>query len=356
MITKTTIGKAEKPQSWNSKGLVDLQKTLLLLRKIFLFVPELMRNGWQRHNIAKLLTHILDHGNHPRLRQVGFHLLLLWLNDQVVEYPECMQLFSNAIPLDVFVLDEIESFSTFSNASSSLSEEVEEEVKDTKLHGLQFVKKLTAQHDQQPSELHNQSGLARDERIKALGIELNQTPIGNEHPLYPNPNQPTFNDSIALIHVFISNLIRLAYVASGSPPPPDEYDYPPGDQFEADDAIATGVGIDAATASAKFLFKIFRTYYITKFVPLISKSLNVEGASNNNKSKFLIKRYFSISHPRISHWFPQLPSVHPPLTTTFPHRLLSRQQQQGTFTQRPALLLARHAHPQIHRPLLTRNT
>ncbi|RCI03744.1 Ral GTPase-activating protein subunit alpha-2, partial [Rhizopus stolonifer] len=57
-----------------------------------------------------------------------------------------------------------------------------------------------------------------------------------------------------------------------------EYDYPPGDHFEPDDGIATGVGIDAATASAKFLFRIFRTHYMTKFVPSISKSLSVEGS------------------------------------------------------------------------------
>jgi hypothetical protein len=100
-----------------------------------------------------------------------------------------------------------------------------------------------------------------------------------------------------LINVFISNLIRLAYVASGSPPPPDEYDYPPGDHFEADDGIATGVGIDAATASAKFLFKIFRTYYMTKFVPLISKSLDIQDNlknQGNNKLFFLFGIPFSV--------------------------------------------------------------
>jgi hypothetical protein len=73
---------------------------------------------------------------------------------------------------------------------------------------------------------------------------------------------------VVLLNIFITNLVRLAYVASGSPPPPDNYDYP--DQYEADDGIATGVGIDAATASAKFLFRIFRTYYLTKFLPEVS--------------------------------------------------------------------------------------
>ncbi|KAI8362756.1 hypothetical protein BD560DRAFT_178321 [Blakeslea trispora] len=296
--------KSERPQSWNSKELVNLQKTLLLLRKIFLYVPELMRNGWQRGNIAIILTHILDHGNHPRLRALGFQLLLLWLNDQVVEYPECMNLFANAISLDLFVLDDIQPDGPSSSTSTSHTnqtpipapmhatthlsspsqihdmDEAATSTTATRLHtgGLQFVKKLRESHANTDRQINH--GLSRSDKIKSSPIQLNQRLIlGDDTPaLYPNPSQPTFNDSIVLIHIFISNLVRLAYVAAGSPPPPDEYDYPPGDHFEPDDGIATGVGIDAATASAKFLFKIFRTCYLTKFVPLISKSLHVEGS------------------------------------------------------------------------------
>ncbi|CEP09769.1 hypothetical protein [Parasitella parasitica] len=268
-----------------------------------------MRNGWQRHNIAVILTHVLDHGNHPRLRALGFQLLLLWLNDQVVEYPECMNLFANAISLDLFVLDEIQSYNTSSGANSSSStnaptvptpmhatthlvsptniQDVEEAPASNKLHsgGLHFVKKLREGH----SDKQINHGLQRDDKIKSSPIELRQRLIlgDDTQPLFPNPVQPTFNDSIALIHIFISNLVRLAFVAAGSPPPPDEYDYPPGAYFEPDDGIATGVGIDAATASAKFLFKIFKTHYITKFVPLISRSLHVEGTVKSGVCGFL---------------------------------------------------------------------
>lgn len=99
--------------------------------------------------------------------------------------------------------------------------------------------------------------------------------------------QPTYNDSIVLLHIFLSNLVRLAYVAAGSPPPPDDYEYPPGDHFEADDGIATGVGIDAATASAKFLFRIFRTYYLTKFTPQIAKAFQMEGIPSKDEGGFI---------------------------------------------------------------------
>lgn len=280
-----------------------------------------MRNGWQRQNIATILSYILDHGNHPRLRALGFHLLLLWLNDQVVEYPECMNLFSNAISLDLFVLDDIQSFTTIpttaanTNNTTAINSAATSTATNTpsihhhqnnsnnaipttintttdpatssedtatstnKLPSLQFVKKLRENH----AEKQINHGLQRDERIKSSPIQLNQSFIlgDDSAPLFPNPSQPTFSDSIVLIHIFLSNLVRLAYVAAGSPPPPDEYEYPPGDHIEPDDGIATGVGIDAATASAKFLFRIFRTHYMTKFVPLISKSLQVEGSAKN---------------------------------------------------------------------------
>ncbi|KAI8093558.1 uncharacterized protein BX664DRAFT_295379 [Halteromyces radiatus] len=281
----------ERPQSWHSKELVSLQKTLLLLRKIFLFVPELMRNGWQRKNIAKILSHILDHGNHIRLRSLGFHLLLLWLNDQVVEYPECMNLFANAISLDLFIMDDITLIaSPNTHIDLDTSHTNDESIGINKSHthgtggGLQFVKKLGERH----SEKLVGYGLVRNERIKKAPIQLQQTIIlGDEHaPLYPNPTVPTYNDSVVLLNIFITNLVRLAYVASGSPPPPDNYDYP--DQCEADDGIATGVGIDAATASAKFLFRVFRTYYLTKFLPHVSNALQEKETSLDNTGESIV--------------------------------------------------------------------
>lgn len=54
-----------------------------------------------------MLSHLLDHGNHPRVRIQGFQLLLLWLNDQTIELSECMHLYSNAISLDLFLYDQI---------------------------------------------------------------------------------------------------------------------------------------------------------------------------------------------------------------------------------------------------------
>ncbi|KAI9282378.1 hypothetical protein BC943DRAFT_328675 [Umbelopsis sp. AD052] len=273
--------KTDRPTSWHSKELTGLQKTLFLLRKMFLYVPELMRNGWQRQNIATILSHILDHGNHPRLRILGFRLLLLWLNDQVVEYPECMGLFANAIPLDLLLLDEIQPTATAGATgpdTSSQSEEKEQK-SGTGGNGLLFVKRI----NERSNEKAFGHGLDRNDRIKKADRNLRQSIIstGSQAPLFPNPNPPTYQDSIAMLHIFIINLVRLAYVAAGSPPPPDEYEFPPGDMCEVDDGIATGVGIDAASASAKFLFKIFRSYYLVKLFPDIAMRFRMDGAPIN---------------------------------------------------------------------------
>jgi hypothetical protein len=116
---------------------------------------------------------------------------------------------------------------------------------------------------------------------------------GPQAPLFPNPNPPTYQDSIAMLHIFLSNFVRLAYVAAGSPPPPDEYECPPGDTCETDDGIATGMGIDAASAGAKFLFKIFRSHYLSKFFSAVSTQLKLEGApaAGSSQSIYAITIY-----------------------------------------------------------------
>lgn len=67
--------------------------------------------------LANMLAQVLCHKNHPRIRIFGFRLLLLWINDQTVEYPEAIYLFSNAISLDLFMYDGEDL--TIDHASSS---------------------------------------------------------------------------------------------------------------------------------------------------------------------------------------------------------------------------------------------
>ncbi|KAI9018532.1 hypothetical protein CLU79DRAFT_705818 [Phycomyces nitens] len=187
-----------------------------------------------------------------------------------------MELFSNAISLDLFILDDIYAFPSTTTQNPDTVNVTEDKEINKLQSSVQFVKKLGERHTEKPQGY----GLLRDDRIKRSKLVFDQTFILGERdenaPLFPSHSQPTFNDSVVLIHIFMSNLVRLAYVAAGSPPPPDDYEYPPGDHVETDDGIATGIGIDAATASAKFLFRIFRTYYLTKFVPAVARSLHMK--------------------------------------------------------------------------------
>ncbi|KAF9381562.1 Ral GTPase-activating protein subunit alpha-1 [Podila verticillata] len=97
--------KPDRSNGLQSKEVLAVQKSLLLLRLIFLYLPDRMKNGWHRRPIANMLAQVLCHKNHPRIRIFGFRLLLLWINDQTVEYPEAIYLFSNAISLDLFMYD-----------------------------------------------------------------------------------------------------------------------------------------------------------------------------------------------------------------------------------------------------------
>lgn len=40
--------------SFSSKEFLNINKTLLLLRKVFLFLPDRIRSGWQRGKIGIL--------------------------------------------------------------------------------------------------------------------------------------------------------------------------------------------------------------------------------------------------------------------------------------------------------------
>src|SRR6185312_11906443 len=72
--------------------------------------------------VAEILNHLLEHRNHPRIRIIGFQLLLLWLNDQTIELAEAVRLYANAISLDLFVYDHINSVEkTFDSNEGSIT-------------------------------------------------------------------------------------------------------------------------------------------------------------------------------------------------------------------------------------------
>ncbi|CAG8560430.1 13284_t:CDS:2 [Funneliformis mosseae] len=224
--------KSERPMSFSSKEFLNINKTLLLLRKVFLFLPERIRGGWQRRQIAEMLSHLLDHGNHPRVRIQGFQLLLLWINDQTIELTECMHLYANAISLDLFLYDQIR----------------------------------TGCDDYQGKEK-----MWRSRRTISLGQILIKA--DDRGALFPNPHPPSFHDAVQLIQLDLSSLVRLAHVAAGSTPPSENYEFPVNENIEPDNGIAIGMGIDAAFAAAKFHFELTKKQYLVKLFPQCAKKL-----------------------------------------------------------------------------------
>lgn len=100
-------------------------------------------------------------------------MLLLWLNDQVVEYPECMELFANAISLDLFILDDVQPISSTTFNTSNEISNPPEEITTSRSHGLHFVRKLG---EKNPERAYGH-GLTRDSRIKKSPLKLYQTLI-----------------------------------------------------------------------------------------------------------------------------------------------------------------------------------
>ncbi|CAI2173211.1 18255_t:CDS:10, partial [Funneliformis geosporum] len=196
------------------KQFLNLNKTLFLLRKIFLFLPDKIRVGWQRKQIAEILSVLLDHGNHPRIRKQGFQLLLLWINDQTIELDECEETCNSKE--DVW-------------------------------------------------------------RKSYIPIALGQELIRGDHrgPLFPNPHSSTFSDAVNLIQVDVGSLVRLAYVAAGSIPPSENYEFPAIESIEPDNGIAIGMSIDAALAAAKFHFELTKKQYLVKLFPQCAKCLGL---------------------------------------------------------------------------------
>ncbi|CAG8449369.1 5481_t:CDS:10 [Cetraspora pellucida] len=183
----------------------------------------------------EMLSHLLDHGNNPRVRIQGFQLLLLWLNDQTIELKECIHLYSNAISLDLFLYDQIRNGG---------------------------------------DDYYERQNVWRKSNVPlGLGQELIRS--DDQGPLFPNPHPPTFNDAIQLIQLDLSSLVRLAHVAAGSTPPPENYDFPAIENIEPDNGIAVGMGIDAAFAAAKFHFDLTKKHYFAKLFPQCAKNIGL---------------------------------------------------------------------------------
>ncbi|KAF9982200.1 hypothetical protein BGZ65_003133, partial [Modicella reniformis] len=112
-------------------------------------------------------------------------------------------------------------------------------------------------------------------------VNVNQELLQSDGaPICPNPSPPTFQDSIQLLQIFLGNIVRMAYVAAGSTPPPGALEsinshHPLDSDSEIGDGIAMGFGIDAGMAAARFMFEIMKKYYLIKVFPECARKLQL---------------------------------------------------------------------------------
>ncbi|KAF9325237.1 Ral GTPase-activating protein subunit alpha-1 [Podila minutissima] len=196
--------KPDRSNGLQSKEVLAVQKSLLLLRLIFLYLPDRMKNGWHRRPIGNIST---------------------------VEYPEAIYLFSNSISLDLFMYDGEDL--SIDHASTS----------QTKL----------------PTMSNGSTG-RKSARVASQYVEL----------AFVNLNQELLQ----------SNIVRMAYVAAGSTPPPGELEsinshHPLETDGDIGDGIAVGFGIDAGMAAARFMFDIVKKYYLVKVFPECARNLHL---------------------------------------------------------------------------------
>ncbi|KAK9718834.1 hypothetical protein K7432_005190 [Basidiobolus ranarum] len=208
--------RSERPTSFNSKDMATLVKILMLLRKLFLLLPDKIREGWHQNGIVNILTQVLSSGNHHKLREIGLRLLLIWTNVQTIETPDIQKLYHNAIPFGIFLQE-----------------------------------------------------LGRSDLV------LDQEMIGDPSsiPIYPTTQFLQISEVGELIQLVLDNITYLAHVAAGSTPPCDKIRILETDDIKS--GVAVGVGIDAAYASAKFMFELFKKHYLVKLFPRCAKRVGL---------------------------------------------------------------------------------
>ncbi|KAJ2259655.1 hypothetical protein GGI01_003506 [Coemansia sp. RSA 376] len=80
--------------------MAELWTSLMCLHRLFELVPRVFASGWRQEEIENMLLVVLDHGNNPDVRVLGFYTLCLYMISQGDNYSEtAIDLFTNAISL-----------------------------------------------------------------------------------------------------------------------------------------------------------------------------------------------------------------------------------------------------------------
>ncbi|PRP77100.1 putative leucine-rich repeat receptor-like protein kinase [Planoprotostelium fungivorum] len=81
----------------------EIERLLSIMRKIFVFLPQKIKEKWQIRSIAAIIEKLLDRNNRYEVRQLGLELLIMFLDD--LDSPESAQnsAFGAVADLSVFV-------------------------------------------------------------------------------------------------------------------------------------------------------------------------------------------------------------------------------------------------------------
>ncbi|KAJ2073616.1 hypothetical protein GGH13_001878 [Coemansia sp. S155-1] len=93
----------ERILSPTTAAMAELWTSLMCLHRLFELVPRVFASGWRQEEIENMLLVVLDHGNNPDVRVLGFYTLCLYMISQGDNYSETtIDLFTNAISLRAF--------------------------------------------------------------------------------------------------------------------------------------------------------------------------------------------------------------------------------------------------------------
>ncbi|KAJ2433350.1 hypothetical protein GGF42_009409, partial [Coemansia sp. RSA 2424] len=83
--------------------MAELWTSLMCLHRLFELVPRVFATGWRQEEIENMLLIVLDHGNNPDVRVLGFYTLCLYMVSLGDSYSgTTIDLFTNAISMRAF--------------------------------------------------------------------------------------------------------------------------------------------------------------------------------------------------------------------------------------------------------------
>ncbi|KAJ2864690.1 hypothetical protein GGH94_002738 [Coemansia aciculifera] len=93
----------ERILSPTTAAMAELWTSLMCLHRLFELLPRVFASGWRQDEIENMLLVVLDHGNNPDVRALGFYTLCLYMVSLGDNYSETtIDLFTNAISLRAF--------------------------------------------------------------------------------------------------------------------------------------------------------------------------------------------------------------------------------------------------------------